>query len=301
MPIRSANINVMVQAAHKAARHLVRDFGEVENLQVSIKGPGDYVSAADHRAEQILHQELSRVRPGFGFLMEEGGSLEGRDDQRWIVDPLDGTTNFLHGLPHFAISVALERHGELVAGVVYDPIKDELFCAEKGAGAYLNDRRLRVSRRSDLANSLIGTGIPVLDWQGREQGFAQQLERVSAQVAGIRRLGTASLDLAYIAAGRLDGFWEYGLKPWDMAAGIVLIQEAGGTVGRLEDGDLLEPRHPGGGQPGDLSAAERPAAGSTLMLPLGRDGTAASKLACRDRRTCLCVPSIAYCLLFRNR
>jgi myo-inositol-1(or 4)-monophosphatase len=241
MPIRSANINVMVQAAHKAARHLVRDFGEVENLQVSVKGPGDYVSAADHRAERILHQELSRVRPSFGFLMEEGGIVEGKDEQRWIVDPLDGTTNFLHGLPHFAISLALERQGELVAGVVYDPIKDEMFCAEKGAGAYLNDRRLRVSRRSDLANSLIGTGIPVLDWQGREQGFAQQLERVSAEVAGIRRLGTASLDLAYIAAGRLDGFWEYGLKPWDMAAGIVLIQEAGGMVGRLEDGELLSP------------------------------------------------------------
>jgi myo-inositol-1(or 4)-monophosphatase len=241
MPIRSANINVMVQAAHKAARHLVRDFGEVENLQVSIKGPGDYVSAADHRAEQILHRELSRVRPGFGFLMEESGTHEGQGDQRWIVDPLDGTTNFLHGLPHFAISVALERHGELVAGVVYDPIKDELFCAEKGAGAYLNDRRLRVSRRSDLANSLIGTGIPVLDWHGRGQGFAQQLDRVSAEVAGIRRLGTASLDLAYVAAGRLDGFWEYGLKPWDMAAGIVLIREAGGMVGRLEDGDLLSP------------------------------------------------------------
>jgi myo-inositol-1(or 4)-monophosphatase len=240
MPIRSANINVMAQAAHKAARHLVRDFGEVENLQVSIKGPGDYVSAADHRAEQILHQELSRARPGFGFVMEERGAIAGQGDQRWIVDPLDGTTNFLHGLPHFAISVALERQGELVAGVVYDPIKDELFWAEKGAGAYLNDRRLRVSRRSDLANSLVGTGIPVLDWQGREQGFAQQLDRVAAAVAGIRRLGTASLDLAYVAAGRLDGFWEYGLKPWDMAAGIVLIREAGGMVSRLEDGDLLE-------------------------------------------------------------
>jgi myo-inositol-1(or 4)-monophosphatase len=241
MPIRSANINVMAQAVHKAARHLVRDFGEVENLQVSIKGPGDYVSAADHRAEQILHQELSRARPGFGFVMEERGAIEGRDDQCWIVDPLDGTTNFLHGLPHFAISLALERQGELVAGVVYDPIKDELFWAEKGAGAYLNDRRLRVSRRSDLANSLIGTGIPVLDWRGRELGYTRQLDAVAAAVAGIRRLGTASLDLAYIAAGRLDGFWEYGLKPWDMAAGIVLIREAGGTIGRLEDGELLTP------------------------------------------------------------
>ena len=147
----------------------------------------------------------------------------------------------MHGLPHFAISLALERQGELVAGVVYDPIKDELFWAEKGAGAYLNDRRLRVSRRSDLGNSLIGTGIPVLDWRGRELGYARQLDAVAAEVAGIRRLGTASLDLAYIAAGRLDGFWEYGLKAWDMAAGIVLIREAGGMVGRLEDGELLSP------------------------------------------------------------
>jgi myo-inositol-1(or 4)-monophosphatase len=240
---RSANINVMVQAAHKAARPLVRDFGEVEHLQVSIKGPGDFVSAADRRAEQILRQELSRARPGFAFLLEESGAIGGEDaDHRWIVDPLDGTTNFLHALPHFAISIALERRGELVAGVVYDPIKDEMFCAEKGAGAYLNERRLRVSRRSELSSCLIGTGIPVLDWPGRAKGFVPQLERVSDHVAGIRRLGTASLDLAYVAGGRLDGFWEYGLKPWDMAAGIVLIREAGGLVGRLEgDDDLLAP------------------------------------------------------------
>jgi myo-inositol-1(or 4)-monophosphatase len=240
MALRSANITVMVQAVHKAARHLVRDFGEVENLQVSIKGPGDFVSAADRRAEQILRQELARARPGFAFLLEESGAVGAGDaDHRWIVDPLDGTTNFLHAVPHFAISVALERHGELVAGVVYDPIKDELFCAEKGAGAYLNDRRLRVSGRSDLATCLIGTGIPVLDWPGQEQGYAGQLERLSKEVAGVRRLGTASLDLAYVAAGRLDGFWEFGLKPWDVAAGIVLVREAGGLVGRLEgEGDI---------------------------------------------------------------
>jgi myo-inositol-1(or 4)-monophosphatase len=242
LALRSANIHVMVQAAHKAARPLLRDFGEVEHLQVSVKGPGDFVSAADRRAEQILRQELARARPSFGFLLEESGALGAPGaDHRWIVDPLDGTTNFLHAVPHFAISIALERQGELVAGVVYDPIKNELFCAEKGAGAYLNDRRLRVSRRGDLARCLIGTGIPVLDWPGRAQGFAAQLERLSAEVAGIRRFGTASLDLAYVAAGRLDGFWEYGLKAWDMAAGIVLIREAGGLVGRLEgDHDLLE-------------------------------------------------------------
>jgi myo-inositol-1(or 4)-monophosphatase len=224
----------MIQAAHKAARPLVRDFGEVENLQVSIKGPGDFVSAADRRAEQILRQELARARPRFGFLLEESGIVKGEDpDHRWIVDPLDGTTNFLHGVPHFSISIGLERRGELVAGVVYDPIKDELFCAEKGAGAYLNDRRLRVSGRSDLASCLIGTGIPVLDWPGRH-GFAAQLERISDEVAGVRRLGTASLDLAYVAAGRLDGFWEFGLKPWDVAAGIVLVREAGGMIQRLD-------------------------------------------------------------------
>jgi myo-inositol-1(or 4)-monophosphatase len=235
MALRSANITVMIQAAHKAARPLVRDFGEVENLQVSIKGPGDFVSAADRRAEQILRQELARARPGFGFLLEETGVVSGEDlDHRWIVDPLDGTTNFLHGVPHFSISIGLERRGELVAGVIYDPIKGELFCAEKGAGAYLNDRRLRVSGRSDLATCLVGTGIPVLDWPGRAQGFATQLERLSGEVAGIRRLGTASLDLAYVAAGRLDGFWEFGLKPWDVAAGIVLVREAGGMIQRLD-------------------------------------------------------------------
>jgi myo-inositol-1(or 4)-monophosphatase len=241
MAIRSANITVMMQAVHKAARPLVRDFGEVENLQVSIKGPGDFVSAADRRAEQILRRELERARPRFGFLLEESGEVAGDDrEHRWIVDPLDGTTNFLHGVPHFAISVALERRGELVAGVIYDPVKDEMFCAEKGAGAYLNDRRLRVSGRGDFANCLIATGIPVLNWLGRERGFARQLDRIADEVAGIRRLGTASLDLAYVAAGRFDGFWEFGLKAWDMAAGIVLVREAGGLVNRLEgEGDLL--------------------------------------------------------------
>jgi myo-inositol-1(or 4)-monophosphatase len=238
--LRSANINVMVQAAHKAARHLVRDFGEVEHLQVSVKGPGDFVSAADRRAEEILRRELAKARPGFDFLLEESGAIgDGKADHRWIVDPLDGTTNFLHAIPHFAISIGLERQGELVAGVVYDPLKDELFAAEKGAGAYLNDRRLRVSRRSDLLTSLIATGIPVLDWPGRAAGFARQLERVSDEVAGLRRLGTASLDLAYVAAGRFEGYWEYDLKPWDMAAGIVLVREAGGLVGQLEGGDNL--------------------------------------------------------------
>ena len=241
MPRRSADITVMVQAAYKAARNLARDFGEVENLQVSIKGPGDFVSAADRKAEQILVDELRKARPRFGFLLEEGGVIEGDDPhRRWIVDPLDGTTNFLHGLPQFAISIALENRGELVAGVVYDPIKDETYWAEKGSGAFINDRRLRVSARTDLSTCVVGSGLPVLDWPARA-AFIGQLGRVADQVAGIRRYGAASLDLAYVAAGRLDGFWEYGLKPWDMAAGIVLIREAGGLVEQLEGGtDLLQ-------------------------------------------------------------
>jgi myo-inositol-1(or 4)-monophosphatase len=240
MALRSANVTVMMQAARKAARHLGRDFGEVENLQVSIKGPGDFVSAADRRAERILEEELRRARPGFAFLLEESGASGAADaDQRWIVDPLDGTTNFLHGLPHFAISIGLEQRGELVAGVVYDPLKDEMFGAEKGQGAYLNDRRLRVSARTDLATCVIGTGVPVLDWPGRDV-FAGQLQRVADRVAGIRRYGTASLDLAYVAAGRFDGFWEHGLHPWDVAAGIVLVREAGGLIDRLDgERDLL--------------------------------------------------------------
>jgi len=222
-PIRSANINVMDQAARKAARHLIRDFGEVEQLQVSIKGPGDFVSAADRKAEKILRDELTRARPNFGFLLEESGEIPSKDGHRWIIDPLDGTTNFLHGIPHFSVSIALEWHGDIIAGLVYDPLKDETFVAEKGAGSFLNDRRLRVSKRNALDRSMIGTGIPVLDWPGREKGFAQQLDRVADKVAGVRRLGTASLDLA-----------EYGLKPWDIAAGLIIVAEAGGLVSHLE-------------------------------------------------------------------
>jgi myo-inositol-1(or 4)-monophosphatase len=232
---------MMVRAVMKAARGLLRDFGEVEQLQVSRKGPGDFVTNADRRAEKILTDELKRARPEFGFLMEESGEEVGSQPQnRWIVDPLDGTTNFLHGLPHFAISVGLEQFGEITAGVIYDPLRDELFWADKGSGAYINDRRLRVSSRGSLDVALIGCGLPVQDWQGRKHGFSRQLEAVADHVAGLRRLGTASLDLAWIAAGRQDGFWEYGLKPWDIAAGILILREAGGRIGKLEgDEDLL--------------------------------------------------------------
>ncbi len=241
MARRSANVEMMVRAVMKAARGLVRDFGEVEQLQVSRKGPGDFVSNADRRAEKILKDELRRARPEFGLLMEEAGEEVGSQPQnRWLVDPLDGTTNFLHGLPHWAISVGLEQFGEITAGVVFDPIRNELFWADKGSGAYVNDRRLRVSARTALPEALIGCGLPIQDWKGREMGFTAQMNAVADQVAGLRRLGTASLDLAWIAAGRQDGFWEYGLKPWDIAAGILILREAGGRIGKLEgDADLL--------------------------------------------------------------
>ncbi|MGF1476053.1 MAG: inositol monophosphatase family protein [Geminicoccaceae bacterium] len=236
---RSANLQVMVQAAQKAARTLSHDFGEVEQLQVSIKGPGDFVSAADRRAETIISRELEKARPSYGFLLEESGASREQATNRWIVDPLDGTSNFLHGIPHFAISIALEQQGELTAAVILDPIKGELFTAERGGGSFMNDRRLRVSSRKALPQAMFGCGIPVLDWEGRERGFMAQLDRVSATVAGVRRLGAAALDLAYVASGRFDGFWEFGLSSWDIAAGILLVREAGGRVSKLEDDDLL--------------------------------------------------------------
>lgn len=233
MATRSALINVMARAAEKAARALVRDFGEVEQLQVSRKGPGDFVSNADLKAEKTIREELERARPDFGFLMEESGERPGKTaGTRWIVDPLDGTLNFLHGLPHWAISIALEVDGQIAAGVVHDPVKDELFWAEKGAGAFMNSRRLRVSGRTRMADALVATGIP---WAERAEDpvFIGQLDRVMKASSGIRRYGAASLDLAYVAAGRYDGFWETGLKPWDVAAGTLIVAEAGGFVAEI--------------------------------------------------------------------
>jgi myo-inositol-1(or 4)-monophosphatase len=230
----------MSAAALKAARGLKRDFGEVEQLQVSVKGPGDFVSTADLKAEKTLREELAKARPNFGFLMEESGASPGRDARhRWIVDPLDGTTNFLHGIPHWAISIGLEEDGEIVAGLIYHPIADEMYFAEKGGGAYLNDRRLRVSARRKLDESLIGTGIPFRG-HGDHPRYLRTLAPVMAITTGVRRMGVASLDLAYVAAGRFDGFWEFGLKPWDLAAGLVLVREAGGTVAALSDGNLMD-------------------------------------------------------------
>jgi myo-inositol-1(or 4)-monophosphatase len=237
---RSAILNVMVQAAMKAGRSLARDFGEVQNLQVSLKGPGDYVSQADRKAEEVIFTELSRARPGYAFLMEERGEVAGEDDQhRWIVDPLDGTTNFLHGLPIFSISIALERQGQIVAGVIYNPAMDELYTAERGGGAFMNDSRLRVAGRNKLSDSVIGTGVPHLG-RGHHGEFLVEMRNVMAEVSGIRRLGSAALVLAYVAAGRMDGFWEGNLSPWDVAAGILMVREAGGFVSDKSGGqDML--------------------------------------------------------------
>ncbi|APH74262.1 inositol monophosphatase family protein [Aquibium oceanicum] len=235
----SALMRVMVEAARKAGRSLARDFGEVQNLQVSMKGPGDYVSQADRKAEEIIYTELARARPGYSFLMEERGVVEGEDAQhRWIVDPLDGTTNFLHGIPMFAISIALERQGQLTAGLVYNPAMDELYTAERGGGAFMNDRRLRVAGRSKLSDCVIGNGIPHLG-RGHHGNALIELRNVMGEVSGIRRMGSAALDLAYVAAGRMDGFWENGLSPWDMAAGILIIREAGGFVSDRDGGAAM--------------------------------------------------------------
>jgi myo-inositol-1(or 4)-monophosphatase len=221
----------MAQAADKAARTLIRDFNEVENLQVSRKGTNDFVTAADLKAEQTLKEELAKARPGFGFLLEESGAVKAKDGRsRWIVDPLDGTLNFMHSLPQFAISIGVEQDGELVAGIVFDPIKDELFWAEKGRGAYLNHRRLRVSARDRLAAGLIAHGRAADDTPEASKRFLTQMNSVIAHTRDLRRMGAAALDLAYVAAGRFDGYWEEGLSAWDMAAGIVLVREAGGYV-----------------------------------------------------------------------
>ncbi|MGD1935315.1 MAG: inositol monophosphatase family protein [Candidatus Phaeomarinobacter sp.] len=239
MPLNSPVINVMVGAARKAARKLARDFGEVENLQVSRKGPGDFVSAADLRAEKIIFEELSKARPGYGFLMEEAGTVEGPDKTHtWIIDPLDGTTNFLHGMPHFAISIALQRDGQIVNGVIYNPVTDDLFVAENGQGAYLNDRRLRVAARTKPEDSVFATGIFFSSDEWLEK-FSKELDFILPKVAGLRRFGAASLDLAWVAAGRFDGYWEHGLQPWDVAAGILMVREAGGFVTDINGGDKL--------------------------------------------------------------
>jgi len=232
----------MERAARKAGPRLRRDFGEVQQLQVSRKGPADFVSQADQRAEQTLYEELKKARPDWGFLGEEGGARAGDPNKpRWIVDPLDGTTNFLHGVPHFAISIAVEEpkpngRGEITQALVYQPVTDESFWAEKGRGAWLHDRRLRVSARRDLADALIATGAPFLGHGDFDQ-WTRIFDAIGPNVAGIRRFGSAALDLAWVAAGRFDGFWESDLSPWDAAAGLLLVKEAGGFVTDFRGGD----------------------------------------------------------------
>jgi myo-inositol-1(or 4)-monophosphatase len=232
-------MNVMVKAARRAGRSLKRDLGEIENLQVSMKGPANFVSLADKRAEEMLYTDLNKARPGYGFLGEEGGNREGTDKSHtWIVDPLDGTTNFLHGIPQFAVSIGLAREGQVIAGLIYNPANDELYMAEKGSGAFLNDTRLRVAGRKQLNECVIACGLPHIG-RGDFELSRNEMAALQPKVAGLRRFGAASLDLAFVAAGRLDGYWERNLQPWDIAAGLILIKEAGGTVGDINGGDVL--------------------------------------------------------------
>lgn len=237
----SANLNLMIKAARKAGRSLVKDFREVENLQVSAKGPGDFVSKADREAERIIKEELRAGRPSYGWLGEETGEDKGEDPtRRWIVDPLDGTTNFLHGLPHWAVSIALEHKGEITSAVVFDPAKDELYWAEKGAGAWMNDARIRVSGRRHMTDAIFATGVP-FGAKKTLPATMQDLARLMPACAGVRRWGSAALDLAYVAAGRYDGYWEREINAWDMAAGLLLVREAGGFTGPVREGrDIFE-------------------------------------------------------------
>jgi myo-inositol-1(or 4)-monophosphatase len=236
----SAIINVMAMAAKKAALGLVRDFGEVDQLQVSQKGPADFVSAADLRSDEILRRELSKARPDYNLITEESEAKPLNPDQpTFYVDPLDGTTNFLHAIPHFCISIGLVEGKKPVAGVIYDPIKDEIFWAEQGRGAFVNDRRMRVSARNQLNTALLATGIPFKGSKGRMEKFTKQLNNIAGQVSGVRRMGAAALDLAYTAAGRYEAYWEEGCYPWDLAAGIIMVREAGGMVSELDGGDQV--------------------------------------------------------------
>jgi myo-inositol-1(or 4)-monophosphatase len=266
----SAILNVMVKAAYRAGRSLKRDLGEVENLQVSLKGPRNFVTAADRRAEDIVREELAKARPDYGFLGEEGGARVGADkSHRWIVDPLDGTTNFLHGIPHFAVSIALERNGAIVAALTYNPANDELYVAERGKGAFLNDRRIRVAARQRLADAVVACGLP---HHGRGDLALGRHEIAAAQqnYAGLRRFGAATLDLAWVAAGRFDAFWERDLSPWDMAAGILLVREAGGFVSDLDGGDAI------------LSTGSIAAGNDTMHRELLRLMKEAGKAAAKD-------------------
>jgi myo-inositol-1(or 4)-monophosphatase len=230
MKLSSANINVMVKACRKASKIIIRDFGEIENLQVSLKGPGDFVTASDKKVEKILIEELQKARPNYSILSEEIGKISNDESFKWIIDPIDGTANFLHGIPHFAISIGLEQDGEIICGIIYDPIKDEMFTAEKGNGSYLNNQRIRVSSRSKLKDCIVFTGGPKKESKDYDLSLKEYNNFSSKVLIPIRKLGSASLDMAYVAAGRCDGFWQRNLNYWDIAAGIILIKESGGFV-----------------------------------------------------------------------
>lgn len=234
MSVLSANLTIMLRAAEKASRSLLRDFNEVEHLQVSQKGPANFVSAADKRAEEIIFEELRKARPSFGFLMEESGLHKGTDEYRFIVDPLDGTTNFLHGIPHWCISIGLEKGDEMISALIHDPVKNETFHAEKGTGGFMQKRRLRVSARTQLNLAVIGGGDAATRPAAVQQQFVKCFASLVGKTSGYRRSGSAALDLAYVASGRFDGFWEMGLQPWDCAAGVLLVKEAGGAVASLK-------------------------------------------------------------------
>tara|TARA_B100001123_G_C15200737_1_gene983245 strand:+ start:544 stop:1329 length:786 start_codon:yes stop_codon:yes gene_type:complete len=230
MKLNSANINVMVKACRKASKTLIRDFGEVENLQVSLKGPGDFVTASDKKVEKILIEELLKARPNYSILSEEVGKIKNDESFKWIIDPIDGTANFLHGIPHFAISIGLEENKEIICGIIYDPIKDEMFIAEKGNGSYLNNQRIRVSSRKNLKDCIIFTGGPRINSENRDLALKEYENFSSKVLTPLRKLGSAALDMAYVAAGRCDGFWQRNLNYWDIAAGIILVKESGGFV-----------------------------------------------------------------------
>ena len=236
MPLLSANLNIMEKACKKASKLLIRDFGEIEKLQVSKKGPGDFVTNSDKRTEKIIINELSLARPDYSFLTEESGSSEKSAEFRWIIDPIDGTTNFLHGVPYFAISIGLEKNKEIICGMIFNPITNEMFYAEKGKGAYLNNSRIRVSSRKNIDECVLLTGGPILSYKNKEI-FFKEYESVSRKVAATRKFGSSALDLAYLASGRCDGVWERNLNYWDIAAGIIIVKEAGGTVTDFKGGN----------------------------------------------------------------
>ena len=229
MPLLSSEINVLEKVCNKASKIIIRDFGEIEKLQVSKKGPGDFVTKTDKKVEQIIIEELEKARPGFNILAEEGGTVENKSEYTWIIDPIDGTTNFMHGIPHFAISIGLEKSGELIVGIIFDPIKNEMFYAEKGRGAYLNNSRIRVSSRNTIADSVALTGGPAFS-ETHKQNFYEEYVAMSNHFHQVRKLGSAALDLAYVAAGRAEVFWHKKLNYWDIAAGIIIVKEAGGTI-----------------------------------------------------------------------